>query len=88
MEPYRDGFTWSPPTMRGHIHKYTGRAPKFMISGSPAHIWCMLVGKHEGVIYGTIQGWFHMVTPTMRGHTHRYTGRALKFKISGSPAHI
>jgi hypothetical protein len=34
-----------------------------MISGSLAHIWWMLVGKHEGVIYGTIQGWFHMVTP-------------------------
>jgi len=35
---YRNGFTWSPYSMRGHIHRHTNRAPKFMISGSPAHI--------------------------------------------------
>jgi hypothetical protein len=53
---YRDDLTWSPHLMRGHIHSYTNRAPKFMISGSPAHIWYMLVREHERVIYGTCTG--------------------------------
>jgi hypothetical protein len=35
---YRDDFTWSPHPMRGHIYRHTNSAPKFIISGSPAHI--------------------------------------------------
>jgi hypothetical protein len=54
--------------MRGHMHRYTKRATKFMICGSPAHILDIEVRKQERVIYGSC------IRTVLHGHpTHEGT---------------